>query len=210
MMEAEMARIRRCLLLLIVVGLALAGCAKTAGPFNDDFSDRESGWGAETAGTHIRVYQMDKYAIEVSVPDFLVWVTPGKVYQDVKVAVTAFAEIGTDNHYGVLCRYTQGEFYYFAISADGYYAIFRRTAGEDLIPLTGPAMLRSSVIATDGAENQLLAICDGSDLLLYVNGELVAQARDETLKRGDVGLAAGTLDQEKTRLWFDDFSAEEP
>lgn len=204
-----MARIRWRLPLLMVLVL-LAGCFETAVPFSDDFSTRDGGWGVATPDEYLYGYQSEKYVIEVGVPNLLVWTTPGKVYQNVKVEATASSEQVRDNHYGVLCRYTKGEFYYFAISADGYYAIFRRTEEGDLIPLTGQAMLRSPLIHTDGAENQILAVCDGPELALYVNGELVAQAQDETLERGDVGLAAGTLDQAKTLIWFDDFEADTP
>ncbi|MBN2006301.1 MAG: hypothetical protein JXA21_23310 [Anaerolineae bacterium] len=204
-----MARIRRCLPLLLMV-ILLAGCLETAEPFSDDFSDPESGWGSATPEEYLRTYQAGRYAIEVDVPNLLVWTTPGRVYQDVEISVRLSSERALDNHYGVLCRYTQGAFYYFAISADGYYAIFHRMEDGDLIPLTGQAMLRSPVIRTDGMENELLAVCDGSELSLYVNGELVAQAQDKTLERGDVGIAAGTLDQANTLVWFDDFEADVP
>ncbi len=205
-----MARIRRCLPLLAVLFL-LAGCFKTTGPFSDDFSDPGSGWGAATPETYLRGYKTDRYVMEVDVPDLLVWATPGKTYQDVKIGVTTTSEAVQDNHYGVLCRHTaKGEFYYFAISGDGYYAIFRRTEEGDLIPLTGQAMARSALIRMDGAENQILAVCEGPELALYVNGELVAQASDETLERGDVGLAAGTLDLGGALVWFDDFEADVP
>ncbi len=202
-------RIRSALLLVLWMAI-LAGCARTSPPFEDDFSDPASGWGASSHDTYVRGYQQGRYLMQIDIPQWFVWVTGGRTYADVEMAVTLRSELEADNHYGVLCRYTDGQFYYFAISADGYYAIFRRTQDGELLPLTGPAMLRSPLIRTDGNENRLLAVCKGTQLTLYVNGEKVAQVEDETLERGDIGLAAGTVLRAGTIVWFDDLEVDKP
>ncbi len=148
--------------------------------------------------------------MQIDVPDWLVWTTAGRTYQDVKVEVKVRSEQVADNHYGVFCRYTDGQFYYFAISTDGYYAIFLRDENGNLLPLTGQAMLRSSLIRTDGNENRLVAVCEGTRLTLYINGEQAAQVEDETLERGDIGMAAGTVRQGGTIVWFDDLKVDKP
>ena len=116
-----------------------------------------------------------------------------------------------DNHYGVICRYTEGQFYYFAISTDGYYAIFRRSEEGELLPLTGQAMLRSPLIRTDGTENRLLAVCQ--EVGTGVSSSTVNRRcafRTTRWKRGDVGMAAGTLGQGGTIVWFDDLEVRKP
>lgn len=197
-------------LLFILCVVVLAGCAKISAPFKDDFSDPASGWGASSHETYVRGYQQGRYLMQIDVPQWFVWTTAGRTYQDVEVEVKLRSEQVADNHYGVFCRYTEGQFYYFAISTDGYYAIFFRNEDGELLPLTGQAMLRSSLIRTDGSENRLVAVCEGTQLTFYVNGEEVAQVEDETLDRGDVGMAAGTVRQGGTIIWFDDLEVDKP
>ena len=197
--------------LLFILSIAvLAGCARTSSPFTDDFSDPASGWGASSHETYVRGYQQGRYLMQIDVPRWFVWATAGRTYQDVDVEAKVRSEQVADNHYGVFCRYTEGQFYYFAISTDGYYAIFRRSEDGDLLSLTGSAMLRSPLIRTDGSENRLLAVCEGVQLTFYVNGEQVAQVEDDVLERGDVGMAAGTLGQGGTIIWFDDLEVGKP
>lgn len=196
--------------LIVITLLLLAGCASTAGNFTDDFSDPSTGWGAASHETFVRGYQQGQYFFQIDVPQWFVWTTGGRSYSDVSLEAQVRTEGTSDNHYGLLCRYRSGQFYYFAISADGYYAIFRRVQGGDLVPLTGPAMLRSPLIHTDGSANRLLAVCQGSTLTLSINGEQVAQVQDNTLTQGDIGMAAGTAIQGRTMVWFDDLSVKKP
>ena len=197
-------------LLLLAVILILAGCARTAAPFTDDFSDPASGWGAASHETYVRGYQQGRYLMQIDASQWFVWAASGRAYQDVTVDVKVRSEGVADNHYGVFCRYTEGEFYYFAISTDGYYAIFRRDAEGELQPLTGDGMLRSSLIRLDGSENRIRAVCEGPQLRMYINGEQAAQVEDDMLERGDVGMAAGTLRQGGTIVWFDDLEVDKP
>ena len=195
--------------LVILIGL-LSGCLGASQPFEDDFSDPASGWGAASHETYVRGYQQGRYLFQIDVPRWYVWATNGRTFQDVEIQAVARAAGQSDNHYGPICRYSDQQFYYFAISADGYYAIFRSDEEGELLPLTGSAMLRSAAIHIDGSDNRLLAVCQDATLTFYVNGELVAQVEDETLVQGDVGLAAGTVGAGGTSVWFDDFEASEP
>ncbi len=199
----------------LVGGLALsllifAGCATSSGTVVDDFSDPASGWGASSHETYVRGYQQGQYLFQIDVPNWFVWVTGGYRYKDVAIRVTTRSQQETDNHFGVLCRYSEGSFYYFAISSDGYYGIFRRLNGGSLEPLSGQAMLRSPLVRTGNAENQLTAVCRGTTLTLYVNGEQVARVEDDALTQGDIGMATGTLTEGGTIVWFDDLEAREP
>ncbi len=198
--------------LVALVGLwLLTGCLGTSSGFTDDFSDPASGWGAASHETYVRGYQQGQYLIQIDVPSWFVWTTAGRTYRDVAVEVVTRSEESTDNNYGVLCRYQdEDNFYYFAISADGYYAIFRRVEGEELTPLTGQAMLRAPSIHTDGTENRVLAVGEEEQLTMYVNGEQVAQVQDDALDRGDVGMAAGTLAEGSTIVWFDNLDVRKP
>jgi hypothetical protein len=195
--------------LVILIGL-LSGCLGASQPFEDDFSDPASGWGAASHETYVRGYQQGRYLFQIDVPQWFVWATSGRSFEDVEIEAVARAAGQSDNHYGLVCRYSDEQFYYFAISADGYYAIFRSDEDGELLPLTGSSMLRSASIHTDGSDNRLLAVCQGVTLTLYVNGELAAQVEDETLAKGDVGLAAGTVETGGTSVWFDEFEVLRP
>ncbi len=198
--------------LLLCLGLLLlAGCTSSSAPLTDDFSNPASGWGAASTESYVRGYDSGRYLIRIDVPRWHVWTTLDRTYKDVAVEVLARSEGMNDNHYGVMCRQSAKGFYYFAVSADGYYAIFRRLENQPLEPLTGPAMLRSPVIFRDGSVNRLLGVCQGTTLAFYVNGELVARVEDTNLAAGNVGMAAGTVDYGQTTLvWFDDFAASKP
>ncbi len=197
--------------LALTLVVLLSGCVGLSEPFRDDFSNSDSGWRAATRETYVRGYLQGWYVFQIDVPRWFVWATAGRRYRDVALEVTARSEGSTDNHFGLVCRYQEGDFYYFAVSADGYYAIYRRdAAGESLIPLTGRAMLRTPTLRTGGTENRIRAVCEGEQLTLYVNGEQVVQVEDATLTVGDVGMAAGTLRESRTSVWFDDFEATVP
>jgi hypothetical protein len=195
---------------IVILMSLVAACTGVSQPFTDDFSDPASGWGASSHETYVRGYQQGRYLFQIDVPRWFVWATSGRTYADVRVEAIAKAAGQPDNHFGLVCRYDDERFYYFAISSDGYYGIFLMDAQGDLQPLTGRAMLRSAAIHTDGTDNRIVASCESEFLTLYVNSEQVAQVRDATLIRGDVGMAAGALSQGGASVWFDDFEASRP
>jgi hypothetical protein len=212
MVRKQMLKRMRARKRLLCIGalIVLAGCMSTSAPFTDDFSDPASGWGASSHETYVRGYQQGRYLMQIDVPHWFVWTTAGRNFDDVALEVVVRSEQAADNHYGLFCRYTEGQFYYFAVSTDGYYAIFRRTEDGDLLPLTGRAMLRSPLIHTDGTENRLQAVCKADELRFFINGEQAVQIADDTLERGDVGMAAGTLNQGGTIVWFDNLDVSKP
>ena len=195
---------------LLVWVILLSGCLGTSQPFKDDFSDPASGWGAASHETYVRGYQQGRYLFQIDVPRWFVWATSGRNYADVRLSAVVRSSGPSDDHYGLLCRYDEEQFYYFALSSDGYYAIFRRDEEGELLPLTGRAMLRSSAIHMDGTDNRIVAVCEGSTLTLSANGEVIAQVDDDVLDKGDVGMAAGTVSAGGATVWLDDFEAREP
>ncbi len=204
-------RLRQGLFVILALVL-LTRCTTSSAAFSDDFSDPASGWLVASTETYQHGYDRGQYLIRLDAAERYVWTTAGRSYEDVTVEVVAQSEGAKDNHFGVLCRASGEEFYYFAISTDGYYAIFHHTKTGELFPLTGPAMLRSSLIHHDGGSNRLLAVCEASTLTFYINGERVTQVDvpEGGPERGDVGLAAGLVRGETTVVWFDDLDVAEP
>jgi len=204
----------RCSVALILV-LLMSGCARGGGQnvlFQDRFDNPRSGWGADQRDEFERGYENGEYFIELRTPDWFAWAHAGGQFADASVEVNAHLASGApDGHFGVLCRYVDAEnFYYFAVSADGYYAIFRRAGGTmKILTGDGSGMLPSPAIRAD-ERNHIRAVCRGDSLSLYVNGEMVATVSDDTLTRGYVGLGAGSGPGGNTLVRFDDFVVTAP
>ncbi len=186
-----------------------------AGPavlFQDDFSNPESGWDRVNAKDGITDYtDTGAYRIFVNVDNTDVWANPGLNFTDVRIEVDATKVGGPDdNDFGVICRY-QGldNFYFFIISSDGYYAIGKVQEGEQTL-LSGENMEYSDAILQGMATNHLRADCVGPHLVLFVNGNKLAEARDDAFADGDVGLIAGTFDTKGTDILFDNFTVFQP
>ena len=92
----------------------------------------------------------------------------------------------------------------FAIRADGFYAILKRTS-----PAFWDAIAygkESKAIKPGNAVNHLRADCSGATLTLYVNGEKLLEKTDADFKSGDVGLAVTTQPKsEPMDVRFDNF-----
>jgi hypothetical protein len=204
---------------LIVLALLLLTCGCSCGGdqeplFEDDFGNSRSGWGADHREELDRGYEDGEYFFELHEPYWFAWTQAGKKFDDVQVEVDVYLAPGSpDGYFGVLCRHVDVDnFYYFAIGADGYYAIFRREDGRDLEVLTGDGsgMIPSPAIRTGGQTNRIRAVCQGDTLSLYVNGEMLETVTDDAHTQGQVGIGAGSGPESDVRVQFDDFVVTEP
>lgn len=209
-------RLPSCLLLPVLMTLVLpltAGCrVDERGPFlQDRFGDPGSGWGSQSQGKFDRGYQDGEYFIEVYEPEWFVWAYPGRRFDDIVVEVDARLVSGSrDGHFGLLCRYrAPDDFYYFAVTDDGFYAILRVDDGEPEV-LTDDGFRSTAAVQTGGATNHIRAICQGEQLSLYVNGREVATVTDDTLRQGDVGLGVGSGPEGAVRVHFDNIVVAAP
>lgn len=112
-----------------------------------------------------------------------------------------------DNAYGLMCRAkpeASGDGYFFMISADGMYTIRRGIQREvgALIPWT-----RSGAIQQDKGVNRIRVVCIGDYLALYVNGQFVAETRDDRYQRGSVGITAAVPEGGEVDVRFDNLEA---
>jgi len=193
-------------LALLTLTVACRGEDRTI--FRDRFADSGSGWGSESTESFDRGYEDGEYFIEVYEPDWFVWAYPGRKFSDVAVEVEASPDPDSpDGHFGILCRYRRPDnFYYFAVTQDGSYAIMRFEDGEVDI-LTGDGFLPSPAVRPDGETYLLRAICVGKELILYVDGQEVATVTDNVFRQGDVGLGVGSGPEGDVRVQFDDLIA---
>ena len=183
--------------------------------FQDDFSDTNSGWDRSNWESGITDYNNDAYQMLVKVPNYDIWANPGRSFDgDVRVEADATKVGGNaDDDYGLICRYS-GEpsapnYYYFAISSDGFAVIGKMAAGENAY-ISSEQMNPSDAINQGMATNRLRADCIGSNLTFYVNGIQVASVSDSSYTSGDVGFIAGTFDIPSAEFLFDNLVVSKP
>ena len=209
-------RYRHLLLALVLVTLPLlfAGCLGGGSkPIIEDAFDGPGGdWGDDAQDGLSRGYGSGKYFFELTRPNWFAWTSSGRKLTDASVEVDAYLSSGPqDNHFGIICRLTDaGDFYYLAISSDGYYGIFRRVDGRELEPLNDAgAMEFSPEIRTGSEANRIEAVCEGEQLSLFANGKLLDTVTDATHSEGRIGFGAGSGLEGDVRIHFDDLAAYE-
>lgn len=180
--------------------------------FKDDFSDPSSGWETwnEPSGSMV-AYQNGGLRIYIAEKQYDFWSRPGKRVSDVRLEVDAIKLGGPDdNDFGVICRYQDRDnFYAFLASSDGYAGILKVKDGKYMI-ISGPQMTYSEAIRKGAAQNHLRADCNGENLILYANGQIILEVQDQEFKTGEIGLIAGTGETAGTDLYFDNFWAYKP
>jgi hypothetical protein len=180
--------------------------------FQDEFSDPGSGWtqASGLAGGSV-AYSEGAYKIQLDGPQRLLWSGPSMRFKDTRIEVDA-APLSSegDDDFGIVCRAVdQDDFYFLAITSDGYYGIAKVKDGvQELIGMA--QMLPSEFILKGNSRNHLRADCIADRLDLYVNGQLLASAQDTDFSRGRVGLMAGTLSAPAVEVLFDNFSVLAP
>lgn len=179
--------------------------------FQDDFSDPLSGWDRIEEAEGVTDYYDGKYRIYVGATNTDVWANPGLEFTDSFIEVEAMKAGGDNNNdFGVICRYQDGEnFYFFVISSDGYYGIGKLSGGAQMLIGT-QSMPPSEVILQGEGTNHIRAGCVGSTLTLIVNGETLAEYEDTEFTSGDVGLLAGSFINPGTEIYFDNFQVLHP
>ncbi|MBW6465847.1 MAG: hypothetical protein K0B06_05035 [Brevefilum sp.] len=212
------------ILILILVALILSGCqseALTADSvtwlseepvlFMDDFTNQTGGWKTQEDRISFAGYTEQGFRLWVDVPNFLIWSVPGLNFKDARIYSNAQKIAGPDdNLFGVICRYQDRQNYYaFMISSDGYYGIYRRQAG--IISRMGLTQMGfSEAIRRGDQANEILAVCQGDQLALFVNDTKLLQVTDDTFTHGDVGLIAGNLTKPGTDILFNYFIVLKP
>ena len=204
----------RTFVILALLTAALPACGASAetpaptltGPqllFADDFSNTASGWLESADGEASQGYRDGRFFFEVRVPDLIVWDNPGLNFKDFGLQVTARqVSGGPDNSYGVLFRYIdEGNFYRFDLTGDGGYAVLKSEHNEWA---TLADWRQSAHIKPLGEENRIRVVCQGDEMVLYVNGQQLVSVEDDSFERGDVGLFASTFSDPNVEVAFDD------
>lgn len=177
--------------------------------YQDEFEDNTTGWDRVSNENGIMDYDRGGYRILIQQPGFNLWSTPEKNFRDVRLEVDVTKLNGPDeNRAGLICRYQNGDYYFFVISSDGYYAVGKFIGGNTL--LLGQTEMQSSEFIKVDDMNHLRADCVGDTLSFYVNFNQVAVMQDTDFPSGDVGLVAGAFSEPSVDILFDHFVVIQP
>jgi hypothetical protein len=179
--------------------------------FKDDFSQQTGGWHTHEDRLSFMGYHENGFRLWVDLPNYQVWSVPGLNFRDTRIYTKTHKLSGPDdNLFGVLCRFQDAENYYaLMISSDGYYGILKKHSGTfSLLGL--PQMGFDEAIQRGDQANELLAVCQGNQLALFVNDTKLAQVTDDTFTFGDVGVIAGNRAKSGTNVLFDYFLVLKP
>ncbi len=111
-----------------------------------------------------------------------------------------------DNDMGLVCRYQDTDnFYTMSFGNENYVTIYKKTAGN------WSALYDASleIDLTSGQFNVAIS-CIGTELSLYIDGQLMARVNDSDLTTGDVGVFSGTYDGVPVTVEFDNFQVFTP
>ena len=177
--------------------------------YQEEFEKNTSGWDRVTNDHGVMDYDGGGYRMLVHQAGYNLWSTAEKDFGDVRVEADVFRLSGpSENREGLMCRYQNGDYYFFVISNDGYYAIGKFIGGQTL--LLGQTAMQPSEFIKKDAVNHLRADCIADTLTFYINYNQVASVKDSDFKNGDVGLLAGAFSEAKVDVLFDHFVVIQP
>jgi hypothetical protein len=178
--------------------------------YEEGFENNRSGWARVANDNGIMDYDGGGYRILVRQPKLNFWSMSERNFGDVRVEVDAIRLNGpAENRMGLMCRYQSGNYYFFVISSDGYYAIGKFIGGMTLL-LLGQNEMQASDVIQAGTMNHLRADCIGDTLTFYINYTEVASTMDTDLPAGDVGVVAGAFSEPGVDVLFDSFVVIQP
>jgi hypothetical protein len=177
--------------------------------YQEEFEDNKTGWDRIANDNGIMDYDSGGYRMLVQRAGYNLWSTPERDYADARVEVDVFRLNGpSENRMGLMCRYQNGDYYFFVISNDGFYAIGKFIGGQTL--LLGQTEMRSSEFIQKDAVNHLRADCVGNTLTFYINYTEVASVQDSDFPNGDVGLLTGAFSEAGVDVLYDHFMVIQP
>ncbi|MEM8530110.1 MAG: hypothetical protein AAGF95_04660 [Chloroflexota bacterium] len=144
----------------------------------------------------------ETYRITVHEPDAFVWSPCEGIFGDVTIATELIFTTGSgDTAAGLLFRFQdEYNFYFFNISANGYYALdlFQNGRWVSLVDWTRTTQVRPS-----GEANQLRVEVVEDYIHLYINDMLLDVVSDDTFAEGNVAFAVNTFEEQDISVFFD-------
>jgi len=179
----------------------------------DDFTHAAGGWEIFEESQAGAAYRDGEYQLRLKQTPRRAWglvhavTTPGDVTLSVAGRLVSGA---TSGGYGLLCRFTDAEHYYFfLVSGEGEFIIGKQHNGTST-GLSASVFQPSESILSGKVPNLLTAQCVGDHLILSVNGVPIADVVDEEYREGQVGVLAAAVEGLGMEARFDDFAIYAP
>ncbi len=171
--------------------------------YEEDFSDSFSGWDDAFGKNYTKQYGNNKYHIEITTNNLVVWGLANRAAADFEVEVEVTKEAGGNvNTYGLIFRYVDHDNYYrFDLSGDGYFLLSKFQNGEwrTLVDWTASPAINQGQITL----NVLKVSADGPEITIFANGEELARVTDTAFEQGNFGFFASTFDDPHIWISFD-------
>lgn len=169
-----------------------------------DFSD-EDDWEFYEEDTRFVMVDDGVYVAQAE-DNAVIWGQNTEPFEDGVIEFVATQDGGANNNgFGVMCRANADnniEGYHFWLSSDGFAAIVVYEEGDGYTALVD--WVESDAI-NPSTENLLHVVCVGEYLAFYVNGELIAEAEDDTYDEGVTGFSLRNFEDDSySRALFDD------
>lgn len=180
---------------------------------SDDFSS--SSWGTGTDADSSVEYANEALQFIVFTDNYFVWSTPDdEDYSNVHIEVTALSNSTDPNAaFGIICNMqVTNVSYYFAVKANGQYAIGKSAVAIDDVFLTNNDQWGdSNLIPQSASSYRVGADCAGNGTLtLYVNGQQIDSVTDTDYTGGNVALFTWSGEEPAgANVSFDDFELKE-
>jgi hypothetical protein len=178
--------------------------------FSDNFSSPNWGTGTDTDSSV--EYANGGLQMTVYTKKWFVWSTPNdQDYENIHMEVDVINnDTDPGTAFGLMCNQqaTDGNYYYFAITPAGQYAIAKANEGQNDVILTNNGEWASSKLIPKDSSNYRVSVdCANGQLVLYVAGQQIASAADSSYEDGSVGLFLWSSEQAATTsVSFDDFA----
>jgi serine/threonine protein kinase len=186
--------------------------------FGDDFNDNAREW--VTHGWEVGSYEDDWGTVTRDIADGLYtwdidaaysvgrWCMPTITpMTDFYLTVEARRVSGLlDASYGVVFRHDAGSYYLFSIRDDGFFNfnLWHNFTWNAIIDWTG------TVAINPGEVNQLAVLTEGTHFTFSINETTVAEAEDNQLAAGEMGLSVLFITPGNAVFTFDDFEVYTP
>lgn len=185
-------------------------------PYYENFDNTGSGWEVGDYDNGSVGYSGGEYFVTSTSPSIFMWGQAMRNFGDVDMTVTARQVQSPSNNntgYGVMCRVTydpQNDLlfgYALRISGDGFYSISKFTGSEmvELVPWT-----QTTAIVQGNSSNEMRVVCNGSTLVLYVNGTMIAEATDNEYSTGDIGFSGTNFEEGVAEFRYDNLAVQSP
>ncbi len=166
--------------------------------YTDDFSDPESGW-PEGEGDNWTLRYLPRGGYYMETQGSFIWTKKPQAlfpmdYQDFAFEVEwLWAEDNVDStSVDLLCRWSDGNSYQMIVRRNGEAQIWRYLKEED----EWTELADGQFTPSDAVRYHMRAECRGSHLALDVNHRRVAEAEDDAVAAGGVGIRVTSKDQQ--------------